>query len=72
MKKDELIEKFRKEMPEFTGTEEEKEIKKALYVYIELAKMKSFDERYFFGNILSVSRTMTQARREKKDLDKIN
>lgn len=71
MKKDELIEKFKKEMPEFTGTEEEKEIKKALYVYIELAKMKSFDERYFFGNILSVSKTMTQARREKKNLDKI-
>lgn len=50
MTKNELVEKFKREMPEFEGTEEEKEIKTALYIYIELGKMKSFDERYFFGN----------------------
>ena len=45
MNRKEIIEKLKKEMPEFKGTEEEKEIKKALYIYIELGKIKSFDEK---------------------------
>lgn len=60
MNKKELVEKLKKEMPEFTGTDEEKEIKTALYIYLELAKNKSFDERYFFGS----SRMIRQAERE--------
>lgn len=50
MTKRELVEKIKAGMPEFTGTEDEKEIKRALYIYIELGKMKSFDERYYFGS----------------------
>lgn len=69
--KRELVEKFRMEMPEFTGTEEEIEIKKALYVYIQLAKMKSFDEKFFFGNILLSNKTITQSRKDRKNLDKV-
>ena len=50
MSKKEIIEKLKQNMPEFTGTEEEKGIKTALYIYTELGKTKSFDERYYFGN----------------------
>lgn len=46
----EVIEELRKGMPCFLGTDEEQEIKKALYIYIELGKRKSFDEKYYFGN----------------------
>ena len=50
MTKNELVEHFKQNMPTFTGTEQEIEIKKALYIYVELGKMKSFDEKYYFGN----------------------
>lgn len=40
MKKKEMVEYLKQNMPEFEGTEEEKEIKTALYIYIELGKMK--------------------------------
>lgn len=50
MTKKEMVEKLKKEMPNFQGTKEEVEMKTALYIYIELAKEKAFDERYFFGN----------------------
>lgn len=50
MTKSELVEYFKQNMPTFTGTEKEIEVKKALYIYVELGKMKSFDEKYYFGN----------------------
>ena len=50
MTKNELVEYFKQNMPTFTGTEEEIQVKKALYIYVELGKMKSFDEKYYFGN----------------------
>ena len=50
MNKKELIEELKQNIPDFTGTEEEKELKTALYVYVELAKRKVFDTR-FYGNI---------------------
>ena len=50
MNKKELIEELKQNVPDFTGTEEEKELKTALYVYVELAKRKVFDTR-FYGNI---------------------
>lgn len=71
MTKKELVEKFRREMPEFTGTEEEKEIKTALYIYIELGKMKSFDEHYYFGNSGIVRRAEREAIVDSKNPDKI-
>ena len=50
MNKKEIIEKLKNNMPKFTGTEEEIEVKTALYIYMELGKIKSFDEKYYFGN----------------------
>ena len=44
MTRRETIEQLKQNMPEFTGTEEEIELKKALYIYVELGKIKSFDE----------------------------
>ena len=45
MTKKELVEQFKQNMPNFTGTEQEKQIKTALYIYIELGKKKCFDEK---------------------------
>lgn len=50
MNKKEVIEELKNKMPTFNGTDEEIEIKTALYLYIEVAKLKEFDERYFWGN----------------------
>ncbi len=71
MAKKELVEKFKNEMPEFTGTEEEKELKTALYIYIALGKMKSFDERYYFGNSRMVRSAEREAIEDSKNPDKI-
>ena len=71
MNKKELVEKFKNEMPEFSGTDEEKEIKTALYIYLELAKSKSFDERYFFGNSKLVRQSEREAILDSKNPDKI-
>lgn len=71
MTKNELVEKFKREMPEFEGIEEEKEIKTALYIYIELGKMKSFDERYFFGNSKLVRQSEKEAVEDSRNVDKI-
>ena len=50
MNKKELIEELKNKMPTFTGTDEEIEIKTALYLYVEVAKLKEFDEKYYWGN----------------------
>ena len=71
MTKSELVEKLKKEMPEFTGTDEEKEIKTALYIYVELGKMKSFDERYYFGNSKMIRQAEREALLDKTDPNKI-
>ena len=71
MTKKELVEKFKNEMPEFSGTEEEKEIKTALYIYIELGKMKSSDERYYFGNSKMVRQAEKEALSDSSNPDKI-
>lgn len=46
MNQKEIIEELKENMPKFNGNQEEVEIKTALYLYIELAKKKTFDERY--------------------------
>lgn len=71
MTRNELVEKLRRDMPEFEGTDEEKEIKTALYIYIELGKMKSFDERYFFGNSKLVRQSEREAVEDSGNIDKI-
>ena len=44
MTKNEVIDKIKDEIPDFTGTDIDVEIKRALYAYITLGNMKSFDE----------------------------
>lgn len=71
MTKNELIEKFKREMPKFEGTEEEKEIKTALYIYVELAKMKNFDSRYYFGNGKLAKKAYEESLYDKENLDNV-
>lgn len=70
MTKKELVEKFRREMPEFTGTEEEKEIKIALYLYVELAKRKTFNPKHYWADKEEIKRAIE--RKEIKDSQDIN
>lgn len=71
MTKNEVIDKIKDEMPDFTGTDIDVEIKRALYAYITLGKMKSFDERYFFGNIFTRKKAIDEAKKDIKDIDKV-
>lgn len=71
MTKNEIIDKIKSEMPDFTGTDIDVEIKRALYAYITLGKMKSFDERYFLGNIFTRRKTIDEAKKDRKDIDKV-
>ena len=50
MTKKEIVQYLKQNMPTFTGNKIEKEKKMAMYIYLELGKMKAFDEKYFFGN----------------------
>lgn len=70
MNKKELVEYLRQNMPKFQGTEEEREIKTALYIYVELGKIKSFDEQYFFGNSETRRKIYDLAQRQERDIDK--
>ncbi len=72
MTKNELVEYFKQNMPIFTGTEEEIEIKKALYIYVELGKIKSFDEKYYFGNSETRKKIKQANDLKTKSLDEIS
>ena len=48
MSKKEIIEQFKNKISQF---KDQDELEKALRIYIELAKKKAFDERYYFGNV---------------------
>lgn len=72
MNKKELVEELKRKMPVFSGTDEEKEIKTALYIYIELGRMKEFDESYYFGNSKDIRRVMSDAVRNSENPDKIS
>ncbi len=71
MTKKELVEYFKQNMPDFQGTEEEIEVKKALYIYVELGKMKSFDEKYYFGNAETKRKIYDLAEKQERNVDKI-
>lgn len=71
MTKNEIVDKIESEMPDFTGSDIDKEIKRALYAYITLGKMKSFDERYFFGNVFTRGKAIAEAKKDRKDIDKV-
>ena len=72
MNKKELVEELRRRMPVFSGTDEEKELKIALYIDIELGRMKEFDEHYYFGNSKDIRRVMNEAVRNSENPDKIS
>ena len=46
----ELVEKLRREMPEFTGSKAEVEEQIAMYIYLQLGKMKVFDESFYLSD----------------------
>lgn len=71
MTKKEIIEYLRQNMPNFTGTQEEKEVKTALYIYVELGKMKSFDEKYYFGNSKMKRKIYDLAEKDSRKIDEI-
>lgn len=69
MSKKEIVEYLRQNMPNFQGTEEERQVKTALYIYVELGKIKSFDPKYYFGN--SETRKKLYNLAQKKDSNQI-
>lgn len=71
MTKKEIVEYLKQNMPGFQGTEEEIEIKTALYIYVELGKMKSFDERYYYGNSETKRKIYKLAEKQQKNVDEI-
>ena len=71
MNQKEMIEKLKQNMPDFKGNEEEVEIKKAFYVYVELGKIKAFDERYYFGNSQTRRKIYRLAQSQKNRIDEI-
>lgn len=70
---EELIRKIEREIPEgvYKGTEEQRETKLALYVYVTLAKMKSFDERVYWGDTKLGYRVLKQSKEDSKDINKL-
>ena len=69
MSKKEIIEKLKNNMPKFNGTQEEIEVKEALYIYIELGKIKSFDEKYYFGNSETQRKIYDLAEKQKRNIE---
>lgn len=71
MTKKEIVEYLKQNMPSFQGTEEEIEIKTALYIYVELGKMKSFDEKYYYGNSETKRKIYKLAEKQQRNVDEI-
>lgn len=71
MTKRELVEKLKQDIPKFEGTKEEKELKTALYIYIELGKTKSFDEKYYYGNSQTKKKIYKLAQKDSKNIDEV-
>lgn len=49
-KERELVEKLRREMPEFSGSKAEIEKQIAMYIYLELGRTKVFDEHFYLAD----------------------
>ncbi len=69
----EMMDKIIDGIPEsvYTGTPEEIEIKLALYVYIQLGKMKSIDEKIYWANGNIAYKLVQQSREDSKDIEKL-
>ena len=71
MNRKEMVEYFNKNMPELSGNEYEKEIKKALYFYLELGKQKAFDEKYYYGDTKIRKKIYEKGNNEIRNLDEV-
>ncbi len=71
MNRKQIIEKIKQNMPNFKGNEEEMEVKKVLYIYTQLGKMKSFDEKYYFGNSQTRKKIYKLAERAEKNIEEV-
>ena len=67
----EMFEEIKKILDGEEGeSKEDIEIKLALYVYIKLAKLKSCDERIYFGNKQEIARCIRESRRDSVEIDR--
>lgn len=66
MNKKELIEQLKKNMPEGLS-----KLEIARYVYIELGKIKAFDERHYFGNKATKRKIYNLARQTEHNTDEV-
>lgn len=71
MNKKQIAKFIKDKMPNFEGTDEEKQVKTALFIYVELGKIKSFNTQYYFGNTETKRKIYQLARQECADIDKI-
>ena len=71
MTSSELIDKIIEGMPASVrfGSPEEIEIKIALYVYVELGKMKSVDEKIYWANGRTAYKVIRQSKKDSKDIE---
>lgn len=69
MDKKEIVEYLAQNMPDFQGSDEEVEVKKALYIYVELGKMKSFDEEYYYGDLQTKEKIYHLAEGQEENID---
>lgn len=65
-----LVEELKINMPEITGTDEEKEIKTALYLYVELAKRKTFEPKHYWAEKEGIKRVIEL--HEQRDSQNVN
>ena len=67
----EMVEEIKRILDGEEGeSKEDIEIKLALYVYIKLAKLKSCDERIYFGNKQEIARCIRESRRDSVEIDR--
>ena len=71
MNTNQLIGQIRNTMPQFEGTEEEKELCTLFYIYWQIGMQKSFDERHFFGTREQKEKIYRLAERREQHIDEI-
>ncbi len=67
-----LVKELKSNMPEFTGSSEEKEIKTALYLYVELGKRKAFEPKHYWADKEEVKRAIEiKEQRDSQDINSV-
>lgn len=72
MNTNQFIEQIRNTMPQFEGTDEEKELCTLFYIYWQVGIQKSFDERHFFGTREQKEKLYRLAELRKQHIDEIS